>query len=110
VQLRMRGVDVEALRLQPNGMKQLYLDPDGYQLCLQCPASTVGIRESSRRRPRHAKRFMVATCIRQGSIVEQIGTRCWELLFSSLMHVDRDATNITLLFARSFVLNLRVNL
>ena len=39
-QLRARGIDSEAPRIQLYGMKQLYLkDPDGYQLCLQWPAS-----------------------------------------------------------------------
>jgi catechol 2,3-dioxygenase-like lactoylglutathione lyase family enzyme len=39
-QLRARGIDAEAPRVKPYGMRQLYLtDPDGYQLCLQCPVS-----------------------------------------------------------------------
>jgi glyoxylase I family protein len=39
-QLRARGIDAEPPKVQSYGMKQLYLkDPDGYQLCLQWPAS-----------------------------------------------------------------------
>jgi catechol 2,3-dioxygenase-like lactoylglutathione lyase family enzyme len=39
-QLRARGIDAEAPKVQSYGMKQLYLkDPDGYQLCLQWPTS-----------------------------------------------------------------------
>ena len=39
-QLRSRGIDAEAPRIQSYGMKQLYLkDPDGYSLCLQWPVA-----------------------------------------------------------------------
>jgi catechol 2,3-dioxygenase-like lactoylglutathione lyase family enzyme len=36
--LRERNVAAEAPKIAPYGMKQLYLkDPDGYEICLQCP-------------------------------------------------------------------------
>ena len=38
--LRSRGIDVQPPKIAPYGMKQLYLlDPDGYELCFQCPAA-----------------------------------------------------------------------
>jgi catechol 2,3-dioxygenase-like lactoylglutathione lyase family enzyme len=38
--LRSKGVDAEAPKVAPYGMKQLYLkDPDGYVLCFQWPAT-----------------------------------------------------------------------
>jgi glyoxylase I family protein len=37
--LRARGIESEAPKVAPYGMKQLYLrDPDGYGLCFQWPA------------------------------------------------------------------------
>ena len=37
--LRSKGVDLEPPGIASYGMKQLYLnDPDGYNLCFQCPA------------------------------------------------------------------------
>lgn len=36
--LRSKGIDLEAPSVAPYGMKQLYFpDPDGYNLCFQCP-------------------------------------------------------------------------
>ena len=38
--LRAHGVSAEPPEVAPYGMKQLYVhDPDGYNLCFQCPAS-----------------------------------------------------------------------
>jgi glyoxylase I family protein len=38
--LRARGLDVEAPKIAPYGMKQLYVrDPDGYKLCFQWTAT-----------------------------------------------------------------------
>jgi glyoxylase I family protein len=38
--LRSKGVDCDAPKVAPYGMKQLYLkDPDGYVICFQWPAS-----------------------------------------------------------------------
>jgi glyoxylase I family protein len=38
--LRAHGVSADAPQVAPYGMKQLYVrDPDGYNLCFQCPAS-----------------------------------------------------------------------
>lgn len=37
--LKSKGVDLRPPSTAPYGMKQLYLhDPDGYNLCFQCPA------------------------------------------------------------------------
>jgi glyoxylase I family protein len=36
--LRGKGVEVKPPKIAPYGMKQLYLkDPDGYNVCFQCP-------------------------------------------------------------------------
>ena len=36
--LRGKGVEVKPPKVAPYGMKQLYLkDPDGYNICFQCP-------------------------------------------------------------------------
>jgi len=36
--LRSKGINCEKPNIAPYGMKQLYLnDPDGYNLCFQCP-------------------------------------------------------------------------
>ena len=38
--LRDLAIDVQEPKVAPYGMKQLYVhDPDGYELCFQCPAA-----------------------------------------------------------------------
>jgi catechol 2,3-dioxygenase-like lactoylglutathione lyase family enzyme len=38
--LRRKGIDVSEPVVRDYGMKQLYLnDPDGYEICFQCPVS-----------------------------------------------------------------------
>jgi glyoxylase I family protein len=37
--LRAHAIDAKEPKIAPYGMKQLYIhDPDGYELCFQCPA------------------------------------------------------------------------
>lgn len=39
--LRLRGIELDPPKDAPYGMRQLYLnDPDGYNICFQCPVAT----------------------------------------------------------------------
>jgi catechol 2,3-dioxygenase-like lactoylglutathione lyase family enzyme len=50
--LRQAGVDVRPPVVAPYGMKQVYLkDPDGYEICLQWPATVDGATTDERDRP-----------------------------------------------------------
>ena len=41
--LTSNGIQLEPAKVAPYGMKQLYLhDPDGYNICFQCPAEPQG--------------------------------------------------------------------
>jgi len=63
--LRAKGVKTQEPETAPYGMRQLYLlDPDGYRLCLQWPASGQ-MRAEWKKRPVRAKRPPAAKVTRQ---------------------------------------------